>query len=524
MNSFTDSNDFYRSVFNNLSIGIYMMDLSGKIISANPYMCKILEFSEKELQMKTCFNLTHPDDLETTQNNLNRLLEGNLENISFSKRFLRKNGDHFWTSVGVFLNRNSENTPQFFISHIKDISREKELESQLRHAQKTEAVATLAGGIAHDFNNILSSILGNAEFAVRHELKDDAPGAYSVRQIIKAAKRASFLVKQILTFSRRRKPELAQISVNPIVKEITKLLKKTLPANIEIRLSLKNQSDILMADPVNVHQILMNLCTNAAEAMQEKGGKLEILLENTDQNDIDPLNMPQGPSSKFLKIIVRDDGIGMPPEIRERIFEPYFTTKSMKKGTGLGLPVVYGIVEDLKGAVDVESKQGEGACFTVILPLFERKQEPPAPTVTNRNAGPGARILFVDDDEQIIEFMIRSMETMGYQVTAKADSVGAFACFKQDPTQFDIVISDMNMNGYTGDVLARKILEIRPDIPVIICTGYDELLAEEQAEKIGIRDIVMKPFMVDQLDEKIRQILTIDTQSELKTPGQTNTP
>jgi PAS domain S-box-containing protein len=506
INDYKSSDDFFRTVFECVSIGICLMNLEGRIIRANPNMCRILGYNQEELQSHSCFDLTYPDDVINTREQLNQLLKGDLDNVSYKKRFIHKEGYPLWTSVGAFLKRDDKNSPQFFITHIKDISREKELETQLRHAQKTEAIATLAGGIAHDFNNILSSILGNAEFALRHELKDDDPGVYSVKQITKAAKRASFLVKQILTFSRRKKPELSQININPIVKEITKFLKTTLPTNIQTRLILKAGSDIVLADPVNVHQVLMNLCTNAIDAMQEEGGQLEIRLENISKLIEATPETSDSIATEYLKISISDTGSGITPEIKERIFEPYFTTKSREKGTGLGLPVVYGIMKDLNGDINFVSDPGKGTCFTINLPIHIPQPVAETKIFGNQEPVKGKRILFVDDDEQIVEFMERSFEALGYNITGKTDSLEALDIFKSAPDQFDVVISDMNMNGYTGDMLAKKVLETRPGIPVIICTGYDELLTKERAEQIGIKEIIMKPFMVDQLDESIRRI------------------
>ncbi|MBU2515384.1 PAS domain S-box protein [bacterium] len=494
---FGESGDFFRIVFDNLSIGICLMDMKGQIIQANPYMSKMLGYGQQELVSKSYMELTHPEDTELTREKLELLLENQKDSIKFRKRYLNAYKQPIWVSIGAHLKRDDGGNPQYFISHITDISREKELEEQLRQAQKTEAIATLAGGIAHDFNNILSSVIGNAEFALRHELKEDDPATYSVRQIIKAANRASFLVKQIFSFSRRQKTKSSLVSINPIAKEIVKLLKATLPTNIQTRLILKANADTVMADPANIHQVLMNLCTNAAKAMQEKGGTLEIRIKNTE----DSLTPPQ------IKISVTDTGKGMPEEIKERIFDPYFTTKTGEKGTGLGLPVVYGIVSDLQGKITVSSEPEKGSCFSVILPLHVAKPKKEFPYQSPPLSGGGEHILFVDDDEQIVEFMERSLEALGYQFTGNFGSIEAFNTFCLSPEQFDIVISDMDMNGYSGDVLAQKLLEIRSDIPIIICTGYDELLTEERAREIGIREVILKPFMIDEINEIIRRIL-----------------
>jgi len=506
LNIFEHTRSLVQSAFDSITIGICVLDLEGQIIVANRGLYQMLGYNQREGLFEKCSDLIHPEDLALTLNNLDQFLVEKIDNITYRCRVLGKNDQTIDASISITLQRDVEESPQFFIVQIQDISRINTLEDQLIQAQKAETIGILAGGITHGFNNILSSILGNAEFALRHELKEDDPGAYSVQQIIKAAHRASFLVKQILTLSRRRKPELAYINLSPIASEVTKFFKATLPANIEIRLILKASNDIVRADPVLMYQVLMNLCTDAMDTMQVDGGELEIKLENATSIQDEMLETAGTTFPMYIKLSVSDTSTGMPTEIKEQIFDPSSVVKPGEKQTELGLSVVWDIVRDLEGNMFVTREPGKGSRFSVILPVSTvstMKERISTETV----AGGKERILFVDDDEQIVEFMVRALNVMGYQVTEKSSSIEAYEVFSNSPDQFDLIISDMNMDGLTGEQLASKIFAIRPEIPVIICTGYDELLTKERAVKLGIREIIMKPFTIDEMDAVIRQVL-----------------
>jgi nitrogen-specific signal transduction histidine kinase/CheY-like chemotaxis protein len=370
-----------------------------------------------------------------------------------------------------------------------------------------ESIGTLAGGIAHDFNNILGAIIGYAEIALLHELREGNPARHSIQQVVKAGNRAKNLVQQILAFSRQKEQELKIISVTLIVKEAIKLLRATLPATIEIRHKLTAGSDMILADPGQIHQVIMNLCTNAGHVMQEKGGVLEVTLQNVSIEDCglqieesekseiqSEIRNPQSaidiaPGS-YLKLSVSDTGDGMPPEVLEHIFDPYFTTKAVGKGTGLGLAVVHGIVKSLDGTINVESEQGKGTTFNVFLPTIKSKSEPEIDTHEPVPTG-NERILLIDDEETLADAGKQMLEGLGYKVTEK----------------YDLVITDMTMPNMTGDKLARELMKIRPDIPVILCTGFSELINEKKAKSIGIRDFVMKPFAMGEIGIMIRRIL-----------------
>ena len=389
----------------------------------------------------------------------------------------------------------------------RDITHEVKLEGELRQAQKMEAIGTLAGGIAHDFNNILAAIIGYTEMA-HSKIPLESPVRRNLEQVLKASHRAADLVKQILAFSRQREQERRPLQIGPIVKEALKLLRSSLPTTIEIRHNLEGDREqgTVLADPTQIHQVLMNLCTNAAHAMRATGGILNVTVAETSIPATlasRPWDVQPGP---YVKLTVSDTGYGMEATVRERIFEPYFTTKDVGEGTGLGLAVVQGIVKSYGGAITVQSEPGRGASFEVLLPRIEQvithsteAAEPLLPGVE--------RILFVDDEEDMLDLGKEMLEPLGYTVSVKTNGFDALETFHTQPDAFDLVITDMTMPGLTGSELARELMNIRPDIPVILCTGFSELINEKQAEEAGIRAFVMKPYVIADMTRIIRKVL-----------------
>lgn len=391
------------------------------------------------------------------------------------------------------------------ITQLKTLEQERQLtETQLRQAQKMEAIGTLAGGIAHDFNNILSAILGYSELALDDALNDRTSPQY-LRQILKAGGRARDLVQQILTFSRQTETVAKPIQVKPIVKEALKLLRASLPSTIEIRPYIQSDA-IVEADPIQIHQVIMNLCTNAGHAMRETGGTLtvEIMNETLSRNFTERYaGMSPG---EYLKIEISDTGHGISNEIKDKIFDPYFTTKEKGEGTGMGLAVVQGIVQGCNGAVSVGTSKGHGARFKIYLPIIHTNE-----TVKTKPEvvipGGNERILFVDDEPPLVELSKQLMERLGYQVTIRTSSIEAFELFKSQPEAFDLIITDMTMPNMTGDVLATKLMSIRPDIPVIICTGYSEKITQNLLDRLNIKALILKPIIRDELLIAVRQVL-----------------
>jgi len=393
---------------------------------------------------------------------------------------------------------------------MNEIRERKQAETRLRHTQKTEAIGTLAGGIAHDFNNILTAILGFANL-VQDELSKNSELWAEQHEVIKAANRAKELVKQILAVSRQTEHGREPIQVHLIIKEALQLLRPSIPATIEIHSDIDPASGYVMADPTQIYQIIMNLCTNASHAMQERGGELHISLSpmelNEEQKRLHEIG-PDLPAGKYLKLVVRDTGIGIAPDVLDKIFDPYFTTKRKGEGTGLGLAVVQGIVKTYGGDITVASNLGQGSTFTVFLPRIEidMNKKPEEDEDSSFPEG-NERILVVDDEEPVAGVIDRLLTSLGYQVTIRTKSPEALQLLQNQPDQFDLVITDMTMPGMTGDELAEKLLELRQDLPIILCTGFHALIDEKRAKAIGIREFIFKPFSKGTIAETVRRAL-----------------
>jgi PAS domain S-box-containing protein len=380
------------------------------------------------------------------------------------------------------------------------------LQEQLQQAQKMEAIGTLAGGIAHDFNNILAAILGYAELA-GFDIPEGSKARNNLQQLIKSAQRAKDLVQQILAFSRQGKQERKPLDIRPIVKEGLKFLRSSLPATIEIQQEVEEDLGVIESDPTQVYQVLMNLCTNAGHAMSEKGGVLEVSLNNVDLEGGKSFSLGLE-SGAYLRLRVRDTGHGMSPEVLKRIFDPYFTTKEVGKGTGLGLAVVHGIVKSCGGGIEVSSEVGKGSTFDIYFPRVEGVSSgSEVKTVEPLTLGGHERVLFVDDEQGIVEIGQKILEHLGYEVVSRTSSVEALELFRMNPDRFDVVITDMTMPNMTGDKMAQEMLRIRPGIPLILCTGFSENISQEKAQALGIREFVMKPLVMQDLANAIRRSL-----------------
>ena len=390
---------------------------------------------------------------------------------------------------------------------IKELEEEKlNAEAQLQQAQKMEAIGTLAGGIAHDFNNILGAIMGYSEL-IKMKLPEESDLISDLDQVIRAGERARDLVRQILTVARQQRQEQRPVQIRYIIREALNLLKATLPSTIEIREDLAKDAGIVNADPTQVHQVIMNLCTNAGHAMQEDGGVLTVELANVEIDDLSASRHLDLDAGSYLRLTVSDTGYGMTSEIMERIFDPYYTTKDTGEGTGLGLSVAQGIVKANGGTITVYSEPGIGTTFHVYLPVIQEaeraeKEESEAPLPTGNE-----RILFIDDEQVLVEIGSQMLERLGYEVVTKRSSVQALELFRAEPDRFDLVITDMTMPEMTGDKLARELMKIRPDIPIILCTGYSKRISEEKAKEMGIRAFLMKPILRRTIAETIREAL-----------------
>jgi PAS domain S-box-containing protein len=393
---------------------------------------------------------------------------------------------------------------------IRDVTHEAHLERQLRQAQRMEAIATLAGGIAHDFNNNLASIITCTEMA-RDDVPADSPLRELLDVVLKSSYRGRKLVKQILTFCCQGEQEKQPIQVEPILNECLNLMRASLPTSITVRSHLDEKPGAIMADPTQIHQIIMNLITNAGHAMRLKGGVLEVSLSNVGLDTASGTGGPDLPSGCYLKLTVKDTGHGMDAKTMERIFDPFFTTKNHTEGTGLGLSVVHGIVRNHGGAITVSSKAGYGSTFEVYLPRIERATSDETVEATSTPSGGNERILFVDDEEDVVFAGKKMLERLGYRVVVGRDGADALAIFREEPHRFDLVITDQTMPKMTGAELTRKLMQIRPDIPVILCTGLgptaEMALQRDDQDLSGIRQVAMKPLNRDELAEMIRRVL-----------------
>jgi signal transduction histidine kinase len=378
--------------------------------------------------------------------------------------------------------------------------------AELHHSQKMEAIGTLAGGIAHDFNNILAIINGYAQMA-QAELPPESQPSQDLDKVLHAAGRATELVKQILTFSRQDDHETKPVYVQFILKEILKLLRASFPSTIIISDVVDSNCPPILADPSRIHQVIMNLCTNARHAMREKGGMLKVALSHLHR-------LPTGfrlqdsphPATGYLLLRVTDTGHGIERDNLDRIFEPFFTTKPLSEGTGLGLSVVHGIVKSLGGDILVTSEQGHGADFQIIFPALPEESAAVIPSANPLPRGE-ERIMAVDDETELVSWLQRFLGDLGYQVTAHTDSRAALDAFLAAPDSFDLIVTDMTMPGLTGKELAREILARRPQLPVIMCTGFSETMDRSQALELGIREYVMKPVVRQELAEIVRKVL-----------------
>ena len=504
-----ESSRITQFIFDKAPLGIFLIEDGGHITNVNEHACRYLGYTKEELCAMNVLDLDRghsPEEIEQIW-----LQQQRKQGIdTFETVHRSKDGTEFPVEIsGILLEFN--NVP-YSVSFCKDISERKEaekqrikMEAQMREAQKMESLGILAGGIAHDFNNILSALLGYSELA-QLECPVDSNLKNYVSEISKAGHRAKELVQQILLFSRQGRSEKSPIDVSRVVDEALKLIKATLPANIEFLRNISPHLAPVFANETQIHQIVMNLCTNAYHAMKPTAGMLDVSLTAVNIPDQEAQSHPAMNPGSYLKLSIGDNGCGIPPDIRNRIFEPYFTTKPTGEGTGLGLSTVHGIVKDHGGCIKVYSEAGVGTTFHVFLPVADTAVQTAAKQAVQLPTG-NECILLVDDEITLIDLGRDFLRRLGYRVETRASSIDAIEAFRSNPPKYDLVISDMTMPKMTGDEMARQMKAIRPDIPIILCSGFSDRIHTQTMEAIGISAVLMKPLVYADLAHTVRQVL-----------------
>ena len=500
------SQERFLTVLNSIDATIYVADMETyEIIFMNKYM---IESFGGDKTGKLCWEIFRKEGKPCSHCTNDNLLDENN----------KPTGVHTWQGKNPITNK-------WYLNHDRaiewedgrlvklqiatDITYLKNMENKLLQAHKMESIGTLAGGIAHDFNNILFPILGHTEMLLQ-ELPEKDPSRDTMKKIYASALRAKDLVKQILTFSRQDINEFKLIKIQPIIKEAIKFIRSSIPSTISIQQDIKEDCGLIKADPTQIHQIVMNLATNAYHAMEETGGKMNVTLKKIDireQNDDHGLIASEAAPGIYAMLTISDTGIGIDKDIYEKIFDPFFTTKKQGKGTGLGLSVVHGIVKSMGGTIQIKSELNQGTKFHIYLPIAKESSMEQKTQIKKPIQKGNEHILLVDDEEDIIIMERQMLERFGYQVSSYCSSIEALEAFQAAPDKFDIIITDMAMPNMSGDKLAAELTKTRPDIPILLCTGYSGIISEEKAASLGIKGFLMKPVIMKDLTGKIREVL-----------------
>ncbi|MBF0469194.1 MAG: PAS domain-containing protein, partial [Desulfamplus sp.] len=508
--SLHELNEKYWGILNNIELGIALMSPQLEILEVNNKMKQWYPDIEDHDKPK-CYQLTYNlgkralfddspcDDCPVTHTfedgKVHEVIRE--KNINNKQLLFREIASPVHDDKGQVISA---------IRMVEDITEKSRAEKKLRQSQKMESLGTLAGGISHDFNNILAAILGFAELSIEDagedsDLKDD------LEQILNAGKRARDLVRRILSFSKQTEHNYMSMKVTPVIKESMELMRSVLPSNIKINYDIDPDTGIIMSDPAQLNQIIVNLCTNACHAMEEKGGMLDIRLQNVSFDKTVQERSPDLKQGDYICLSVRDSGIGIPADIIEKIFDPYFTTKEDGKGTGLGLSIVHGLVKSHGGHISVYTEINKGTCFNVYFPRIYEQGKTDRHVKENSAPSGTESILMIDDEIVILKMQRRILERLGYRVTTISSSVEALKIFTESPNLFDLIITDMTMPDLTGDNLALAVKDVRPDIPVILCTGFSNKIEDKDMLKPAIDEILTKPVGYQMLARTVRKLL-----------------
>lgn len=500
----------FRRMFESNSAIMYLVDPESlAIVDANYTAEKFFGFARTELATKKLTDISAMTEDEIRKE-IQNAREKNRDLLVFKHKLA--NGEMRDVEIRLTVIKMKEGevlnfiTSQDITDRLRAEKDKKKLEAQLLQAHKIEAIGTLAGGIAHDFNNILWIINGNVELAIA-EISKDSPVRCNLENIEEACCRATDLVSQILSFSPQSAQKRHPLKISSLVEESLRLLRSSIPTTIEIRKIVSTKSDFILADLTLINQVLMNLYTNAAHAMREKGGVLEVSLVNMIIEDKEAVLHHDLTAGEYVLLSVRDTGNGIKTEDIHRIFDPYFTTKGVGEGTGMGLAAAYGTIRSYGGTISAVSQPGKGTVFHVFLPVFEKREDKLGTETFETLPGGSERILYVDDEEAVLDMVKKMLPRLGYEVEVFQSPVNAIKSFEAQPEKYDLIITDQSMPYMTGKNLAIELMNIRPDVPIILCTGYSELLSEEKVTSIGIKAFLMKPIVKGVFAETIRKVL-----------------
>jgi len=509
--AFWESEGTFRAIYGaSDSISFVTTDLGveGKdpqITSFSPGAEKMFGYSEREVIGKSIVMFHLSEDIEKTVPKTRESIKKKEKGYEGEITLIRKSGDHFlaFFAVHPLFDAKGKILGGLWISI--DISGNKNRQSQLHQAAKMESLGTLAKGIAHDFNNILGVIIGNTELAI-DEMPRWNPVHHNLEKARKACLRGKDLVKQIQIFNQQTEPKMTPTRVTPIIEDTLKFLRSSIPSSVEICHDILSDSDTIIADPIQINQVLISLCTNSAHAIGQNGGTFGISLENVILDEETAASYDDLPAGNYLRLTVNDTGHGIEPDILHRIFDPYFTTKEPGEGTGMGLAVAIGIIRNHNGTIKAYSEQGKGATFHIYLPLVEVEVSEKTGKEEFLPTG-DERILFIDDEQELVNLGKQVLGRLGYSVITRTSSSEALELFRENSDQFDLVITDLTMPTMTGDRLGKELIKLRPDISIIVCSGSIEHDLIDKAKDLGVKAILEKPVEMKNLANTVRKVL-----------------